>query len=80
MGQGDEMNQNEKQAGSGLSAHSDASERLKFFAKMVKEGWGFCTQCGITGVDEDGTCPTCGATAQGQALTALAEDVTHTNA
>jgi rubrerythrin len=71
------MSKDETQAGSGLSTRIDASERLKFFAKMVKDGWGFCAQCGITGVDEDGTCPTCGATAQGQALIALAEDVNH---
>lgn len=50
-------------------------ERLQNLSSMIEEGFGFCAQCGVTAMDEDGTCPTCGATAEGQALRSLAQDL-----
>lgn len=77
------MPENTKALGSDLSGGLDAfeirereaEERLRNFKEMILAGWGFCAQCGITGVDEDGACPSCGGTAQGAALTDLAKDI-----
>jgi rubrerythrin len=53
----------------------ETKNRLLFLAEQIEEGFGFCAQCGVTAMDEDGTCPTCGATAEGQALRSLAQDL-----
>lgn len=50
--------------------------RLLFIAGEVSIGRnGFCPQCGLVSTDEDGMCILCGATAQGEALRELANDI-----
>ena len=42
-------------------------------SEMIRDGAGFCVECGIVPTDEDGCCTQCGALAQGRALKELSE-------
>lgn len=50
-------------------------ENLENMMARILEGRGFCPQCGVTSVDEDGCCPECGADASGRYLDELATNV-----
>lgn len=53
----------------------ETKDRLRYLATMLKDGRGFCAQCGVVSYDEDGCCVRCGATASGAAMDALAADL-----
>lgn len=56
---------------------AQAKEELQEMSNLITQGCGFCPQCGITAIDEDGTCLTCGNGAEGQALLDLSRTINH---
>lgn len=48
---------------------------LSAWSDFIREGSGFCVQCGAVQPDDDGTCCICGATCTGRALTEHAGNV-----
>lgn len=55
----------------------EVKERLENLVSMVRDGAGFCPQCGVVATDGDSCCQTCGGSAHGAALDELLNDISN---